>query len=217
MELELLALIISIVGLAFAAFLRLSIIRQDAGTPEMKEISQSIRKGAMAFLRREFITLAIFTLITFFILALFIEPRPGVALAYLFGTATSAIAGFLGMDIATRANTRTANSAVGSWANALKIAFSSGAVMGFCVVGLGLFGLTVVSMLSEDSHVWLGFAFGASSVALFLRVGGGIFTKSADVGSDLVGKVEKDLPEDDPRNAAVIADLVGDNVGDIAG
>lgn len=217
MELELLALIISIVGLAFAAVLRLSIIRQDAGTPEMKEISQSIRKGAMAFLRREFTTLAIFTLVTFVILALLIEPKPGVALAYLFGTATSALAGFLGMDIATRANARTANSAIGSWANALKVAFSSGAVMGFCVVGLGLFGLTVVSMLSEDSHVWLGFAFGASSVALFLRVGGGIFTKSADVGSDLVGKVEKDLPEDDPRNAAVIADLVGDNVGDIAG
>ncbi|UCG54980.1 MAG: sodium-translocating pyrophosphatase [Dehalococcoidia bacterium] len=217
MELELLALIISIVGLTFAAVLRLSIIKQDAGTPEMKEISQSIRKGAMAFLRREFITLAIFTLVTFFILALLIEPKPGVALAYLFGTVTSAIAGFLGMDIATRANTRTANSAVGSWANALKIAFSSGAVMGFCVVGLGLFGLTVIAMLSKDSHVWLGFAFGASSVALFLRVGGGIFTKSADVGSDLVGKVEKDLPEDDPRNAAVIADLVGDNVGDIAG
>jgi K(+)-stimulated pyrophosphate-energized sodium pump len=121
------------------------------------------------------------------------------------------------MNIATRANVRTANAAISSWARALKIAFSSGAVMGFSVVGIGLLGLAGISLIFDDPHIWLGFAFGASAVALFLRVGGGIFTKSADVGADLVGKVEKGIPEDDPRNPAVIADQVGDNVGDIAG
>jgi len=183
----------------------------------MKEIALAIRRGASAFLRREFMTLGIFTVVIFIALALFIEPRPLVAIAYLAGTFTSALAGFLGMNIATRANARTANMAIGSWAKALKISFSSGAVMGFCVVGLGLLGLSIISFIWEEPHVWLGFAFGASSVALFLRAGGGIFTKSADVGADLVGKVEKGIPEDDPRNPAVIADNVGDNVGDIAG
>jgi K(+)-stimulated pyrophosphate-energized sodium pump len=171
----------------------------------------------MAFLRREFITLAIFTVVLFIVLAIFIEPRPLVAVAYLCGTVTSALAGWLGMNIATKANARTANAAIGSWAKGLKIAFSSGAVMGFCVVGLGLLGLSIIAFIWNDIHVWLGFAFGASSVALFLRAGGGIFTKSADVGADLVGKVEKGIPEDDPRNPAVIADNVGDNVGDVAG
>jgi len=171
----------------------------------------------MAFLRREFITLAVFTVVVFIVLAVFIEPRPWVAIAYVCGTFTSALAGWLGMNIATLANARTANAAISSWARGLKIAFSSGAVMGFCVVGLGLLGLSVIAFFLPDPHVWLGFAFGASSVALFLRVGGGIFTKSADVGADLVGKVEKGIPEDDPRNPAVIADNVGDNVGDVAG
>ncbi|GAG06190.1 unnamed protein product, partial [marine sediment metagenome] len=142
---------------------------------------------------------------------------PWVGIAYLLGTVTSALAGYLGMNIATRANVRTANAAISSWAKALKIAFSSGAVMGFSVVGIGLLGLAGISLIFDDPHIWLGFAFGASAVALFLRVGGGIFTKSADVGADLVGKVEKGIPEDDPRNPAVIADQVGDNVGDIAG
>jgi len=140
-----------------------------------------------------------------------------VGIAYVCGTVTSALAGWLGMNIATKANARTAQAAIGSWAKGLKIAFSSGAVMGFCVVGLGLLGLSIVAFIWNDTHVWLGFAFGASSVALFLRAGGGIFTKSADVGADLVGKVEKGIPEDDPRNPAVIADNVGDNVGDVAG
>jgi len=143
--------------------------------------------------------------VVFIVLAIFIEPKPLVAVAYLAGTATSALAGWLGMNIATLANTRTANAAINSWAKALKIAFSSGAVMGFSVVGLGLLGLSIVAFIWNDTHVWLGFAFGASSVALFLRAGGGIFTKSADVGADL------------PRNPAVIADNVGDNVGDVAG
>ena len=217
MDIRIWAIVAGVVALAFVAYLMFTILRQEPGNQKMRELSQAVRQGAMAFLRREFITLTIFTVIMFIILALLIEPKPWVALAYFLGTLTSAFAGFLGMNIATRANARTANAAIKSWAKALRIAFSSGAVMGFSVVGLGLLGLTLISIFFEDSHVWLGFAFGATSVALFLRVGGGIFTKSADVGADLVGKVEKGIPEDDPRNPAVIADQVGDNVGDIAG
>ncbi len=217
MDIRIWAIAAAVVALAFVAYLMFTILRQEPGNQKMRELSQAVRQGAMAFLRREFITLAVFTVVMVIILALLIEPKPWVALAYFLGTLTSAFAGFLGMNIATRANARTANAAIGSWAKALRIAFSSGAVMGFSVVGLGLLGLTIISIFFEDSHVWLGFAFGATSVALFLRVGGGIFTKSADVGADLVGKVEKGIPEDDPRNPAVIADLVGDNVGDIAG
>jgi K(+)-stimulated pyrophosphate-energized sodium pump len=215
--LMLLVILGGLLGLAFVSYLAYFILRESEGNPKMKEISKAIRQGAMAFLRREFTTLAAFTLVIFIVLAVFIEPKPLVAVAYLAGTITSALSGWLGMNIATKANSRTAHAAIHSWAMGLKIAFSSGAVMGFCVVGLGLLGLSIVAFIWQDSHVWLGFAFGASSVALFLRAGGGIFTKSADVGADLVGKVEHGIPEDDPRNPAVIADNVGDNVGDVAG
>lgn len=215
--LKILILAAGALALGFVGYLVTTIVRESAGNEKMREISTAIRQGAMAFLRREFTTLAIFTVVVFIVLALFIEPRPFVAIAYVAGTVTSALAGWLGMNIATLANARTANATIGSWAKGLKIAFSSGAVMGFCVVGLGLLGLSIIAFIWEDTHVWLGFAFGASSVALFLRAGGGIFTKSADVGADLVGKVEKGIPEDDPRNPAVIADNVGDNVGDVAG
>jgi len=217
MILKILVLLAGALALGFVGYLVATIVRQSPGNEKMREISLAIRQGAMAFLRREFITLAVFTVVLFIVLAVFIEPRPFVAIAYVCGTFTSALAGWLGMNIATMANARTANAAIGSWARGLKIAFSSGAVMGFCVVGLGLLGLSIIAFIWDDSHVWLGFAFGASSVALFLRAGGGIFTKSADVGADLVGKVEKGIPEDDPRNPAVIADNVGDNVGDVAG
>ena len=217
MVLRILIILAGVLALGFVGYLVATIVRESPGNEKMREISHAIRQGAMAFLRREFFTLAIFTVVVFIILAVFIDPRPYVAIAYLCGTFTSALAGWLGMNIATLANARTANAAISSWARALKIAFSSGAVMGFCVVGLGLLGLAIVAFIWEDSHVWLGFAFGASSVALFLRAGGGIFTKSADVGADLVGKMEKGIPEDDPRNPAVIADNVGDNVGDVAG
>jgi K(+)-stimulated pyrophosphate-energized sodium pump len=215
--LRILVLVAGVLGLVFVGYLIMSVLRESPGNEKMQEISRAIRQGAMAFLRREFTTLAIFTVVVFVVLAVFIEPKPFVAVAYLAGTFTSALAGWLGMNVATLANSRTANAAIGSWARGLKIAFSSGAVMGFTVVGLGLLGLSIVAFIWNDSHVWLGFAFGASSVALFLRAGGGIFTKSADVGADLVGKVEKGIPEDDPRNPAVIADNVGDNVGDVAG
>ncbi len=214
---KILVLVGGVLALGFVGYLVTTILRESEGNEKMREISLAIRQGAMAFLRREFTTLAVFTVIVFIVLALFIEPKWLVGVSYLCGTVTSALAGWLGMNIATKANARTAQAAIGSWAKGLKIAFSSGAVMGFCVVGLGLLGLSIIAFIWEDSHVWLGFAFGASSVALFLRAGGGIFTKSADVGADLVGKVEKGIPEDDPRNPAVIADNVGDNVGDVAG
>lgn len=215
--LKILVLAAGFLALGFVGYLALNIVRESPGNEKMREISSAIREGAMAFLRREFITLLAFTVVVAIILAVFIDPKPIVAVAYIAGTVTSALAGWLGMNIATLANARTANAAMSSWAKALKIAFSSGAVMGFCVVGLGLLGLAIVAFIWNDIHVWLGFAFGASSVALFLRAGGGIFTKSADVGADLVGKIEKGIPEDDPRNPAVIADNVGDNVGDVAG
>ncbi len=215
--LKILILVAGALALGFVGYLVATILRENEGTEKMKEISLAIRQGAMAFLRREFTILAIFTVVVFIILAIFIEPKPLVAIAYACGTFTSALAGWLGMNIATKANARTTNAAISSWAKGLRIAFSSGAVMGFCVVGLGLLGLSIIAFIWNDSYVWLGFAFGASSVALFLRAGGGIFTKSADVGADLVGKVEKGIPEDDPRNPAVIADNVGDNVGDVAG
>jgi len=194
--LKLLIIIGGVLALGFVGYLVTIILRESEGNEKMREISSAIRQGAMAFLRREFLTLTAFTVVVFIVLAVFIDPRPYVAVAYLAGTITSALSGWLGMNIATKANVRTAQAAVGSWAKGLKIAFSSGAVMGFCVVGLGLLGLSIIAFIWEDSHVWLGFAFGASSVALFLRAGGGIFTKSADVGADLVGKVEAGIPED---------------------
>jgi K(+)-stimulated pyrophosphate-energized sodium pump len=209
------AVVAGLVGLGYARYLSSYVMKQDEGTPLMVEISAAIRQGARAFLAREFRSLTIFAILLFVTLGLVISW--GGAVAYLFGTFTSAVAAYLGMSIATRANARTAHAAVSSYARALKTAYSSGGVMGFCVVGLGLSGLGVVYLLSGDAKVWLSYAFGASSVALFLRVGGGIFTKSADVGADLVGKIEAGIPEDDPRNPAVIADNVGDNVGDIAG
>ena len=213
-------LIAGLVGLGFAGYLASTVLGHPEGNERMREIGLAIRQGASAFLTREFRTLSLFALVMFVILTILIKPGSlsfFAGFAYLLGTATSALAAFFGMNIATRANVRTAQAATTSYATALKLAISSGAVMGFCVVGLGLLGISAMAILTDDTKVWLTFAFGASSVALFLRVGGGIFTKSADVGADLVGKVEAGIPEDDPRNPAVIADNVGDNVGDIAG
>ena len=209
------AVVAGLIGLGYARYLSSYVMKQPEGTPLMVEISAAIRQGARAFLAREFRWLSFIAVGMFFILGFVVSW--GGASAYVFGTFSSALAAYLGMSIATRANARTAHAAVSSYAMALKTAYSSGGVMGFYVVGLGLSGLGVVYLLSGNEKVWLSYAFGASSVALFLRVGGGIFTKSADVGADLVGKVEVGIPEDDPRNPAVIADNVGDNVGDIAG
>jgi len=209
------ALLAGLVGLAYAIYLSSYVTSQDEGTPRMVEISSAIRDGANAFLAREFRSLGIFAGAMFLVLAIMVSFSG--ALAYIFGTGLSALAAYLGMSIATRANARTAHAAISSYALALKTSYSSGGVMGFYVVGLGLLGLGLIWGVSGNTKVWLTYAFGASSVALFLRVGGGIFTKSADVGADLVGKVEAGIPEDDPRNPATIADNVGDNVGDIAG
>ncbi|MFQ5837688.1 MAG: sodium-translocating pyrophosphatase [Thermoplasmata archaeon] len=211
-------LIASGVALAFTVYLILHILRQDEGDEGMVEIARAIRLGASVFLRRELTALSLFSGSMAVILALFIHPE--VALAFVVGTAASFGAGYIGMWVATRANVRTANIVRSSFTRGMKTAFFGGSVMGAVSVSLGLLGLAGLFLFFQtagDVEVWLGYAFGASSVALFLRVGGGIFTKSADVGADLVGKVEAGIPEDDPRNPAVIADNVGDNVGDVAG
>ena len=204
-------------ALLFAGYLAVYIKRQDPGNTQVRELTSAIRMGAMAFLRREYQALGIFAIVVGIVLAIFVAPAPWTGLAYIAGVAASALAGWFGMNVATLANGRTAHAAINSYSRALRIAFSGGAVMGFTVLGLGLFPVALLPLFTADTHVWLAYAFGASSVALFLRAGGGIFTKSADVGADLVGKVEAGIPEDDPRNPAVIADNVGDNVGDVAG
>lgn len=209
--------IAGVIALIFAFFLVSTKINPvDAGTERMKEIAKYIEEGAMAFLRREYKTLVVFVLVLGAVIAVGINPL--TAVCFVIGCTFSALAGYFGMRVATKANVRTANAARTSGMNkALSVAFSGGAVMGMCVVGLGLFGISVLYLIFKDVNIITGFGLGASSIALFGRVGGGIYTKAADVGADLVGKVEAGIPEDDPRNPAVIADNVGDNVGDVAG
>jgi K(+)-stimulated pyrophosphate-energized sodium pump len=203
------------VGLVFAFYLAKKVSSADPGNDRMKEIAQAIQEGAMAFLSREYRSLVIFVIILFFVITFAIDVQ--TAISYVVGSFASALAGFIGMNIATKANVRTTNAARKGTNEALTIAFSGGAVMGLSVVGLGLFGLGILYIIFQDPNIVNGYALGASSIALFARVGGGIYTKAADVGADLVGKVEAGIPEDDPRNPAVIADNVGDNVGDVAG
>src|SRR5665648_209071 len=218
MILAIIAPIVAIIALLFAYGLASWINRVDEGTERMKEIAGFIREGSMAFLRREYKTM-VFVVIALFLLIGFAVGWLTAGL-YVIGAFFSVLAGFFGMRVATKGNVRTANAAMeGGMNKALKVAFRSGAVMGLCVAGLGLLGLgTIFIVLGIDAkEVITGFGLGASSMALFGRVGGGIYTKAADVGADLVGKVEAGIPEDDPRNPAVIADNVGDNVGDSAG
>ena len=207
-------------GLVVAFCLAAWILKADEGTDRMREIAGYIREGAMAFLRREYKTMVIVIVLLFLLIGLGLQSWT-TAVLYVCGALLSVLAGFFGMKVATAGNVRTANAARESGMNkALKIAFRSGAVMGLCVSGLGLFGLGLVVVVLDLATVVecvTGFGLGASSMALFGRVGGGIYTKAADVGADLVGKVEAGIPEDDPRNPAVIADNVGDNVGDVAG
>ncbi len=211
-----LAPVVGILALIFAFTLASKVGKQSEGTDRMKEIALSIREGANAFLKAEYKILVIFAAVLF-VLICFGIGLPN-ALAFLLGALFSTLAGYFGMNVATKANVRTANAARESGMNrALSIAFSGGAVMGMSVVGLGLLGAGIVYIMTGDANVLSGFSLGASSIALFGRVGGGIYTKAADVGADLVGKVEAGIPEDDPRNPAVIADNVGDNVGDVAG
>lgn len=211
----------AIFGFGVALYLASWVLKQDEGTDKMKEISLAIQEGALAFLKREYRILAIFALVVAVILAVTVAWE--TALAFLTGAFLSAAAGFFGMHIATRANARTAQAATKGVAGALNVAFRSGLTMGLTVASFGLFGLSlwaIFMIITGDNprpEIVNGFAMGASSIALFARVGGGIYTKAADVGADLVGKVEAGIPEDDPRNPAVIADNVGDNVGDVAG
>ncbi|MBN1386458.1 sodium-translocating pyrophosphatase [Candidatus Woesearchaeota archaeon] len=206
---------ISVLSLIVSLGLAMSIKRKDAGTKEMQHISKAIHEGAMAFLNKEYRVLLVFLIIVTAVLWFLLDPK--LAIAFIAGAILSALAGNLGMRIATMANTRTAFAVKNSMKEGLKVAFRSGAVMGLSVVGFGLLGVTILYLVFKDPQIIYGFGFGASSIALFARVGGGIYTKAADVGADLVGKVEKGIPEDDPRNPAVIADNVGDNVGDVAG
>ena len=224
MESIIVALAAGAAALLFAAVTALRVIRADAGNETMRGIGDSIREGAAAFLRREYMTLLPFVAVVAVVLGVLDYTvfdhgiaAPATAISYLAGTLCSGLAGVVGMNVAVRANVRTAAAAMHGLNPALRVAFSSGSVMGVTVVGIGLLGVTILYLIFQDISAVAGFGFGASSIALFARVGGGIFTKAADVGSDLVGKVEAGIPEDDPRNPGVIADNVGDNVGDVAG
>ncbi len=233
-------LVIALVGagcaIVFSAYLTRRILAEDTGTEAMRQIAAAIEQGAAAFLRREYIFLSGFVTVIAGVLIVFVDydvldkfedlgigdegnltDLPRTAIAYVIGAIASGSAGYIGMNIAVRANVRTAAKARTGLNPALRVAFSSGAVMGITATGLSLLCLTVLYLIFQDVRPLVGFAFGASSIALFARVGGGIFTKAADVGADLVGKIEAGIPEDDPRNPAVIADNVGDNVGDVAG
>ena len=236
-DLLVLAPVGSILALGFALYLALSILKMDEGTDRMKEIAQAVRVGAQAYLKRQYLGVSIFFVVVFFILlamALKNYLVIFVPFAFLTGGLFSGLSGFIGMTIATQSSNRTAAAAQKSLNSGLRVAFSSGAVMGLTVVGLGLLDLSIwyyflnwyyschaipvgTDKIAAITSTMLCFGMGASSMALFARVGGGIFTKAADVGADLVGKVEAGIPEDDPRNPAVIADNVGDNVGDVAG
>ena len=223
MESLIIALAAGVLALLFAAFTAVRVLRQEQGNERMRDIGDAIREGATAFLRREYLALVPFVVVVTGVLWVLIDWQtlesnvPKTAISYLAGTICSASAGLIGMQVAVRANVRTAAAAMHGLNPALRVAFNSGTVMGVTVVGIGLLGVTILYMIFKDITVVAGFGFGASSIALFARVGGGIFTKAADVGTDLVGKIEAGIPEDDPRNAGVVADNVGDNVGDVAG
>ena len=234
------AIVAGVIGLLAAAITAVGVLRKDQGPENIREIGELIREGANAFLKREYMILSVFVVVVAVIIAVFVDYNvlnndrieqlndiardvgvdaegPWTALAYLLGAIGSGLAGYIGMSIAVRANTRTATAAQQGLNPALRVAFGSGTVMGLTVTGIGLLGITALWVIFRDPNIVAGFAFGASSIALFARVGGGIYTKAADVGADLVGKIEVGIPEDDPRNPATIADNVGDNVGDVAG
>ena len=209
--------VLGVVALLFAFYLAAKVNKQEAGTDRMKEIAAAISDGAQAFLTAEYKILVVFVFVLFVLIGFGIGNWI-TAVCFVVGALFSTLAGYAGMSVATRANVRTANAARLSGMNkALSIAFSGGAVMGMCVAGLGVLGVSAIYLFTGNVDILSGFSLGASSIALFARVGGGIYTKAADVGADLVGKVEAGIPEDDPRNPAVIADNVGDNVGDVAG
>ena len=206
----------SMVAISLGFYLFLYVNKKDSGTKEMREIAGAIQEGSRSFLKTEYRYLGIFVAIMAILLSLFLDMKIG--LSYVFGSILSALAGLIGMEIAVRANVRTAHAAKeNGLARSFIIAFRGGAVMGLMVVGLALLGISIIYLLSGDPEIVLGMSIGASTLTLFMKAGGGIFTKTADMAADLVGKVELSIPEDDPRNPAVIADNVGDNVGDCAG
>lgn len=210
------SLVMAVCALVFAFAMASYVTKQPEGTNRMAELAAAIHGGARAFLFAEYRVLIVFIIVLFICIGFGISIL--TAVSFVGGACCSVLAGYIGMNVATKANVRTANAArEGGMTKALSVAFRGGSVMGMCVAGLGLLGTTVVYILTGDDNVMMGFSLGASSIALFARVGGGIYTKAADVGADLVGKVEAGIPEDDPRNPAVIADNVGDNVGDVAG
>src|SRR3989338_7150362 len=233
MQFALFIVAVGVLSLAVAKYIASQVKKAESGNEKMNEIGNAIHEGSMAFLMREYKAMAVFMVVMAIIIFLFLDhPKtesineaPWTALAFILGSSISILAGFIGMKIATKANVKTANAAQKSLSKAFDIAFKSCSVLGFSLVGLAILGISLSYILLKFMgfpvgtimEILTGFALGGSSIALFARVGGGIYTKAAYVGADLVGKVEKGIPEDDPRNPAVIADNVGDNVGDCAG
>jgi K(+)-stimulated pyrophosphate-energized sodium pump len=215
--LEILILLVGLAALGVTGLAARSVLKENPGSPRVREIAGAIKEGANAYLKRQYTTIWIFVIVVSVLLAFVPQQGWRASVVFVAGALSSTLAGFIGMSIAIRANSRTATAATSGLERALKVAFRGGLVMGMAVVGVGLLGVTLCYMWLRDATLILSYGFGASFVALFARVGGGIFTKTADVGADLVGKVEAGIPEDDPRNPAVIADNVGDNVGDVAG